>query len=267
MRHPLLLIGWLLLDVALFVAAYALAYFLRVGFLLSSDFPFLPFLTVAAAAAPAWLLVLVTTRVFALTRSQGSPRNGAYIVYACVVGTAIFALGYYFAYGLFFSRMLLVLALGFSTVFTWAAHILVERVMRRVLRRDPPAFPTLVVGVTRESASLVRLLNARRSPLKPAAILDGRGAKEKEIDGVPVEGKLHKLEETLERHRITHLIQCSDLEQSINLLSACRQRGITYLLLPSVLGIIGGDERVEMLEGQPVTVVHPRRSWLNQFFA
>ena len=27
------------------------------------------------------------------------------------------------------------------------------------------------------------------------------------------------------------------------------------------------DERVEMLEGQPVTVVHPRRSWLNQFFA
>ena len=42
----------------------------------------------------------------------------------------------------------------------------------------------------------------------------------------------------------SNLIQCSDLEQSINLLSACRNKSITYLLLPSVVGIV---ERVSAL--------------------
>jgi hypothetical protein len=92
--------------------------------------------------------------------------------------------------------------------------------------------------------------------------LDGRGTKETEVDGVPVLGRLNLLEETITQLKITHLIQCSDLEQSINLLSACRSRGLTYLMLPSVLGIIGDSERVEMLEGLPVTIVEPSgRAW------
>jgi hypothetical protein len=47
------------------------------------------------------------------------------------------------------------------------------------------------------------------------------------------------------------------LEQSLNLLSACRRRGITYILLPSVLGIVERDERIESLEGYAVTMVQP----------
>ena len=126
-------------------------------------------------------------------------------------------------------------------------------------------FPTLIIGVTRESKRLVELLNKGRSPLKPVAILDGRGTKETEIDGVPVRGKLNKLDDVI-NEGITHLIQCSDLEQSLNLLSACRKSRITYMLLPSVLGIVERDERIESLEGQPVTMVAPKRGWWSWFF-
>jgi hypothetical protein len=91
-------------------------------------------------------------------------------------------------------------------------------------------------------------------------VLDGQGIKDTEIDGVPVRGKLDKLEETLVHEHITHLIQCSNLEQTMNLLSACRNRGITYILLPSVLGIVERDERVESLEGHAVTVVRPPKA-------
>jgi FlaA1/EpsC-like NDP-sugar epimerase len=127
-----------------------------------------------------------------------------------------------------------------------------------ILWRHPPSFPTLIIGATRESASLIEQLNRHRSPLTPVAILDGHGTKEQELHGVPVRGKLDRLEEIIERERITHLIQCSDLEQSLNLLSACRRRSVTYMLLPSVLGIVERDERVESLEGHPITVVDPR---------
>lgn len=265
MRRTWLLLGWMACDLAAFVLAYALAYGLRVGFILSTDFPFWPFLAVAAFVAPAWLLVLVTTRCFQLYRQQQSARSLIFLAYGAVMGTALFALAYYFSIGLFFSRLLLLEALVFTFLLSLLVHLAFDRLQRTWLRRDPPHFPTLIVGVTRESMALVERLNRVGSLLKPVAILDGRGAKETSVDGVPVLGRLNKLEEVLVSQRITHLIQCSDLEQSINLLSACRSRGLTYLLLPSVLGIVGDDERVEMLEGQPVTVVSGGRKWWHAF--
>jgi|TARA_Y100000310_G_scaffold286485_1_gene310705 FlaA1/EpsC-like NDP-sugar epimerase len=212
-----------------------------------------------------WMIVLITTRTFALTRSQSSMRNLAYIIYSSAVGTALFALGYYFLYGLFFSRMLLLYALVISTVAIWGWHLLYSRFQRMMLRRDPPVFPTLIVGVTRESRELIKKLNKGSNPLRPVAVLDGKGCKDSDIDGVPVRGKLNKLEDVL-GEGITHLIQCSDLEQSLNLLSACRQNKITYMLLPSVLGIVERDEKVESLEGQPVTMVGPKENILMWFF-
>lgn len=222
-------------------------------------------MVVCLLIAPAWLLVLLTTRTFALTRSQATVRNFAYLSYTAVVGTALFALGYYFLYGLFFSRKLLLYALIASIVAPFAWHLLYQRFLRAMLRRDPPVFPTLVIGVTRESRSLIATLGKTCNPLKPVAVLDGKGSTEKMIEGVPFRGKLNMLEEVL-NEGITHLIQCSDLEQSLNLLSACRAKGITYMLLPSVLGIVERDEKVETLEGLPVTMVGPRENFLMWFF-
>lgn len=267
MRRLLLLAVWLLTDLAIFLGAYALAYFLRVGFILSTDFPFVSYITVAASVAPLWLLTLIVTRTFSLMRRQTSPRTLLYILYACVIAAAFFALAYYFLYGLFFSRLLLATALGLSFALTWLWHLLFGGLSRIVMRRSPAVYPLLIIGATREAAALIRALEQSRSPLKPVVILDGRGTKEKEVASVPVMGKLDKLETALDRFSITHLLQCSDLEQSINLLSACRRRGITYLLLPSVLGIIERDERIETLEGRAVTVVRPSEPRWKWFFS
>jgi FlaA1/EpsC-like NDP-sugar epimerase len=266
MRHRVLLLLWLIADLAVFVGSYVLAYFLKVGWIFSTDFPFEPYLIVALLVSPLWLLVLLSTRTFALLRSQGTLWTAARIAYSCIVGTALFSLTYFFIFFLFFSRLLLFMALILSTIAVWLTHLIFEQILRRSLRRHPPTFPTLIVGVTRESAALVRRLNERRSPLAPVAILDGSGTKETSVDGVPVLGKLNKLEETLRNFGITHLIQCSDLEQSLNLLSACRSHGITYLLLPSVLGIVERDERVDSLEGLSVTIVQPQPRLLDRLF-
>lgn len=265
MRYRALLLLWLLTDLVVFVCAYVLAYFLRVGFIFSTDFPFEPYITVVTLTAPLWLIVLATTRTFALTRSQATVRNLAYIIYSGAVGTAIFALGYYFLHGLFFSRMLLLYALSLSIALVWMWHVVFHAFLRRMVRANPPVFPTLIVGVNRESRALIAKLNGSHNPLKPVAVLDGKGCKDSEIDGVPVKGKLNKLEEVLDSG-ITHLIQCSDMEQSLNLLSACRQKKITYMVLPSVFGIIEKDEKIDTLEGQPVTTVSPKESPLMWFF-
>ncbi|MCK5018745.1 MAG: hypothetical protein KAS32_16910 [Candidatus Peribacteraceae bacterium] len=207
----------------------------------------------------------MTTRTFAFTRRQTSLKNFAYIVFSSVTAAALFSLAYYFIYGLFFSRMLLAMAIALSIICGWIWHVIYSIMFRSVLRTDPPVFPTLILGDTRESEKLIEILTAQKNPLKPVAVLDGKGSKKEEMHGVPVLGKLNKLEEVLKKYKITHLIQCSDLEQSINLLSACRKREITYMLLPSVLGIVERDERVEKLEGQSVVCVDSTSKW-NWFF-
>ena len=264
-RYRFLLFLWLLTDLAVFLASYALAYFLRVGWVFSTNFPFEKFMIAAALASPVWLAVLVTTRTFALFRKQSELRNAAYVTYASLVGIAMFTIIYYFLFTQFFSRLLLITAFAFCFLGTWLWHIVFSGMLRISMRGSRPVFPTLIVGVTRESKELIERLNRQKNPLTPVAVLDGHGASDRAIDGVPVRGKLNKLEDVL-REGITHVIQCSDLEQSLNLLSACRSHGITYMLLPSVLGIVERDERVETLEGQPVTVVSPREARWRWFF-
>lgn len=266
MRRPLLLIIWLLSDLAIFVGAYVLAYFLRVGWILSTDFPFDLFIRTVMLTAPVGVLVLGFLGVYRLMRNQNDPRNILHIIFSCVIGCAFFTLAYYFLYTDFFSRLLLVYALVLSTGFLIIWHIGYEQVMRRLLRLGRPVYPTLIIGATREAAHLIKILNNQKNPLTPVAILDGRGAKEAQIENVPVEGKLNKLEETIKKHHITHMIQASDLEQSLNLLSACRNHGIHYMMLPSVLGIVERNEWIESLEGRPVNVVRSKKQMLEWFF-
>lgn len=267
MRRHALLALWIVTDILLFLGSYALAYFARVGWYFSSTFPFDRYMTVALLVVPVLLAILVGTRTFALMRNQLSLRAFSYVLYGNVVALSLFTLAYFFVYGLFFSRLLLVEAFAFSTIALWLWHVAMDRVRRMALRRSPPAFPTLIIGATREAGNIIRMLSAQKSPLVPVGILDSAGSKEKHLHDVPVIGKLDKLEQTLDGKGITHLIQTSDLEHTINLLSACRKKGITYILLPSVLGIVERDERVESLEGRPVTVVRPKESALRWFFS
>jgi FlaA1/EpsC-like NDP-sugar epimerase len=256
-RRAVLIVAWILSDALLFVGSCAVAYFLQVGWILSSDLQLGRFLTTACLSAIPWLMVLGTTRAFAINRQQATVRSGAYIAYACLVGIALVALMHFFLFQQIFSRRIIVLSFIVATASVWVWHIVYERIQRAVLRRDPPSYPLLVVGVTRESRALLTMLEQRKNPLRPVGILDAMGVPDKEIAGVPVLGKLNKLGDVLQEKNITHLLHCSDLEQSINLLSACRSAGVTYMVLPSVFGIVERGERVDSIEGKPVTVVRP----------
>lgn len=265
-RHQALVVLWLGSDAVLFIGAYVLAYVLRVGWILSTDFPLGRLLVIATGVAPFWLLILIAFGVFHSLRNQKTFITFLHIATAALLGVALFTLSYYFRFTVFFSRLLLIEAFLFSSITLWVWHIVMQRIVRRVLRTPPPRFPTLIIGATREAARLLSTLEREQSPLTPVGILDSRNVRESCIAGIPVLGKLNMLDTILTEKRITHLIQCSDVEHTINLLSACRTHDITYMLLPSVLGIVERDERIESLEGFPVTVVRPHASLVSSFF-
>ena len=255
MRRLLLLIIWLVTDAVLFLGAYAVAYFLRVGLIVSSDFPLNLYLQTVTVVTPIWLLIMAELGIFKLFRVQSDKRNLLYILFSCIFGSALFTLAYYFLHDRFFSRLLLVYAGGLSFVLTLIWHLAFDQWQRRILRKSPPAYPVLIIGSNRETERFITLLTDKQSPLKPVGILDPQGGKETNLAGVPVLGKLNKLEETIKSLKPKYLVQCSNLEHSINLISACRNHGMTYMLLPSVLGVMGGNEEFVMIEGQPMAMV------------
>lgn len=250
MRRTLLLLCWLATDIALFIAAYVVAYFLRVGFIVSTDFPLDLYMQTVLIVSPFWIAAMLELGIFRLTRIQSDRKNLMHILFACVLASALFTLTYYFLYLDFFSRLLLVYAGAINLVLTVVWHLAFDTWQRRVLRRNPPAYPVLIIGLNREAERLIELLEERQSPLKPVAILEAQGTSKTDVRGVPVLGKLNKLEDAIKSLKPTHLIHCSNLEHTINLMSVCRQHKMTYLLLPSLLGVVGGKEEVIALEGQ-----------------
>lgn len=258
-RHQTLVALWLGSDAVLFIGAYVLAYILRVGWILSTDFPLKRLLVIVAGVTPFWLLILVALGVFHPLRNQKTLVTFSHIVAAALLGVALFTLGYYFRFVAFFSRLLLIEAFFLSSIVPWVWHTIMQRIVRRILRSPPLSFPTLIIGATREAARLIHTLERERSPLVPIGILDSHSVRESHITSIPILGKLNNLDTILTEKNVTHLIQCSDVEHTINLISACRMHGITYMLLPSVLGIVERDERIESLEGFPVTVVRPKK--------
>jgi len=262
MRRIVLTLLWLITDACVFVGMYALAYFIKVGWILSSDLPFQTYLSAVLMTVPGWLFVMITMRNFGLTRKQKSLRNIAYIAYACMIGMAGFALAFYFLKETLFSRGLLLMAGVSSSIGVSLWHIVFDRIQRSALRAGHPTYPLLIIGTNREAERLINKLQSKKSPFTPVAVLDGKGSSISELGGVPVLGKLDKLEKVLTEKKITHLVQCDQLEHSINLLSLCRQHGITYMLLPFVLGVIEDHVPTETLEGQQVVAVeHGKSKW------
>lgn len=255
MRRTALLVCWLLTDLVLFIGAYVAAYFLRVGFIVSTDFPLNIYLQTVALIAPVWIAVMGELGIFRLLRVQSDRKNLLHILFACVMASALFTLFYYFLHDRFFSRLLLVEAGVINLILTIVWHLAFDQWQRRILRKDPPAYPLLVIGTNREAERFIKRLNDRQSPFKPVAVLDSAGSPLKEIAGVPVLGKFNILEEVIKSKKPTHLVQCSNLEHTINLMSVCRQHRMTYVLLPSVLGIVGEHESTQSIEGQPLMMV------------
>ncbi len=266
MRRLLLTLLWLLSDATIFIGAYCLAYFFKVGWIFSTDLPFGTFLSAVLLTVPGWLFVMITMRNFGLTRRQKSLRNFAYIAYACIIGMAGFTLVFYFLKATLFSRLLLLFSGTLSAIGVFFWHVIFDQVQRAVLRSGSPTYPLLIIGTNREAERLITKLEQAKSVFTPVAVLDGKGSSAKSLVGVPVLGKLDKLEKVLQEKGITHLVQCDQLEHSLNLLSVCRQHGLTYMLLPFVLGVIEDHVPTESLEGQQVVTIEPRSRLFEWFF-
>lgn len=248
-------------DGVLILFSFVLAYFFRIGSLSSTDFPFLPYISVGMAVTVIWLLFLVFARAYTFDQQPATFRHFQRLAFGSIVGIAAFALAFFFAQKLFFSRLLLVYLGTISTVLVFLNHLVFQQIEKMLHRRGIGVVRTLVIGTNRKAVELITTLKKKNSRHLPVAILDGYGSKLKEIAGVPVLGKLDKLESTVEKERIEQMIQTDNIEHTLNLIQFSKQKGLLYAMLPSLLGVFEGEERIAGIEGIPVERIEFHRTF------
>ena len=264
-----------LIDAILILAAFALAYFLRIsfsvapnfpfiewnGYFFSGNFPFDQYGLIALATTPITLFFMFFARAYKLTQQIISWRHVQRIIFVAIENVAVFMVLYYFAYHNFFSRLILVYIFLLTLVFIYGWHVFFRWILQKSSEREIGVYRTLIIGSNRPAQEIIQLLITNKSHIKPVAIIDAHGSKKSVIHGIPVVGKMDRFEKTIADHQIDHILQVDHLEQSLNIINYALQNNIKYLMPPELLGIFQGHQIVEEVEGMPFLKVHRKKKW------
>lgn len=259
----ILIVSKITLDYLVILASFIFAYVIRINIdvnkggellsfsekfplLVSTDFSFAEYFLPIVFIAILWIVVMYYARCYRLGQQVNTLRYFERIVFVVLVGVAAYAIAFFFLERFIFSRLIFVFLLLLSSGFLYLGHYLHSLVAKHFYKKGVGTYKTLIIGTNREAKKLIAHLKDESSIHEPVAILDGYGSKDKEIMGVPVLGKLNKLEDTVEKYSIEQIIQADNLEQTINLINFSLNHNLKYAMLPSLLGVYKKGYKLEM---------------------
>lgn len=251
----------IIVDGGLILIAFALAYFARLGFIFSSDFPFDQYMKIALITMPVTLVFMFFARTYKLSQQINSLRHFQRIAFVAIENVAVFMVLYYFAYRNFFSRLILVYIFGFTLLLIFGWHLFFRWILQKYSEREVGVFRVLVVGANRPASALIQQLIESKSHLKPVAVVDAHGTKQTDLHGVPVVGKMNLFERAIQDFNIDTIIQTDHLEQSVNIINYALNNNLRYAMPPELLGIFQGHQTLEEVEGLPFLRVKPHPKW------
>lgn len=250
-------------DLISLFAAFAFSYFLRVGFIFSTDLAFTPYAKTAAVSGFLWILSLLLFRGYHPSIRLTRPDQLIKILFAGIIGTSAFGLLFYFWQKAVFSRLLLLLIFFFGCFSVLVVHALMRLLEKAMIQKGYGLKRLLIIGTNRGVKSFLETLQKFTSPYIPVAILDGYGTGKKEVSGIPVLGKLNLLEDSVKQYRIEGIVQGDNPEQVLNLLYYCKQHKISYYLLPYFFGMVHDHLKIKFLE-KPVLMFEEDRRLLER---
>jgi len=253
-------------DALLILAAFVLAYFLRIGFYFSTEFSFQNYALIALATLPITLLFMFFIRAYKLSQQIWSVRHLQRLTFVALENVFLFMILYYFTFREFFSRLILIYLFFLTLAFTYAWHLCFRWILKKASSKEMGIYRALIIGTNRPAEAIVRMLITEKSHIKPVAAINAHGGSKKMLHGVPVVGKMNLFEKTIADHDIDIIIQVDHLEQSLNIINYALANNIKYLMPPELLGIFQGHQAIEEVEGMPFLKVHKKKHWWNSIW-
>ncbi len=242
----------IIIDFLLIYLAFLIAYGLRVGWIISNDFPLEPFALISFLCALLWSGFLFLTKYYRLPIRSGKRIwfDAILALIGGIIAVSALIVIYFFQQELFFSRLInfYVVLLGTSLLFT--SQFIFRTIIAQHKKQDKNIYRTLIVGANRTTEQLIKAIESNPyTPYKVIGVIDPYGL-EKKIKGHQILGKLNKLETICDREKITALIQCDAFEHTLNLISLCEEKDIQFQFDPALRGIYEKNLRIREIAGQ-----------------
>jgi len=239
----------IVIDFFLILGAFTISYFFRVGFILSTDFPFHNYSQVFIPTTILWIGILLFNNAY-----QSSPiskrRLFTNIMLSNLIAITIFVLIFFFNRDIFFSRLILVYVWGVSSILLISNSWIFRIIKSSIYRKGIGTKKTLIVGANKTAEEIIKNFKKYEPYYEPVAILDAYGTKKESISGVPVLGKMNSLEEIIKEKNIEAIAQADCIEQSVNLVHLCEENKLDYFLVPSLFGAYHSNISAETLGKQ-----------------
>ncbi|MCF7906072.1 hypothetical protein K9L63_02690 [Candidatus Gracilibacteria bacterium] len=239
-------------DIAGVYGAFVFAYFVRVGWIFSTDFPFPLFAWLAGGAVLVWSGFLLLTKYYRIP-----PRSGGRVWFDVllaglggVVAVGMLIVTYFFPRDILFSRLIGVYIFAFGFVWLLVTQFLFRSLLALLKKKEKAVYQTLIIGANRTAEKLIEAIT--RNPYAPYKI---RGAIDpygltKTLKGSVILGKLDKLETVCEQEKITAIIQCDAFEHTLNIISFCDEKKIKFQFDPALRGVFEDNLRIREVAGR-----------------
>lgn len=224
----------IIIDALLIICAFLLAFYLRIGGLQSSDFPFEPYFYLTLLITPLFIFLFAWSGLYSFTPKNLWQKLHA-ISLSALAGSMAFVLIFFFNREIFFSRMIVLLIFLFSTFFVWGFHFLLLILRQKNWKKGKNVQRVLIIGANKAAEKAIKNLLGKTEYF-PVAVLAPYGSKQKDVLGVPVVGKLDALEKIIDEYQIDEIIQCDAVEQSLNLIAFAEGKFLGFKMSPQILG-------------------------------
>jgi len=238
------------IDFFLVLFAFLAAYFLRIGSFSSTNFPFLPYITLAALLSPVFLLLLASSELYSL-REKNTMEFARIILLGTLVGVMTFVLLFFFKREFFFSRLMILYIWIFSFLFLFSFHIFRIFQEKRRHRAKKGILRTLIIGNGRAAEHIAQTLEKEGSRFQVVAALAPYGGSRKMVHKAPVLGKMDALERVTSEKKIDAIIQTEAVEHTLNLVLFAEGRFLDFLIAPQIIGIFHQRFLAHRIAGMP----------------
>jgi FlaA1/EpsC-like NDP-sugar epimerase len=244
----------IIIDFLLIILSFSLAYFLRVGFVFSTDFPFETYAVVFIPTSIVWIGILLFQNVYTHTPIS-KRRLFTSIISANLIGITLFVLIFFYKRDIFFSRLILVYVWTLSNIFIISNAWIFRIIKFHLHSQGIGTKKTLIVGANKTAEEAIKNCQKFEPYYEVVAILDAYGTKKKAIYGISVLGKMNSLEEVIQEKNIQVIIQADCIEQSLNLIHISEKNNINYFLMPQLLGMYHKEAKLKTIGKKAMIII------------
>lgn len=249
-------------DIAMIIAAFILAYYLRIRWEIMpafSDIGLREYLRYCAYLLPAWVALIALNGLYYIKPARSFFREVYRIVNASSTAMIFLVVAIFLTKTMFFSRLILVFTWALSIITVIFGRIVVHAVQNYLLRYGIGRKNVVLVGDNNTSANIVSQLSSSHNLYyKICGVLNGDSKNSKH--GLKILGSIDEVGSKIKQYLIDEIV-VTDIGLSksklLEIIQVCSDNKVVFKYIPDIFSLMTLNISSETIGSMPVMELRP----------